>query len=152
MRYTFHTSSFGSWDTNFYALNTNDGSLKWSFEAGWGIETTPVSSYDLIFVGSHDNNMYALDIENGNLEWIVSCKAGIHSSPVVDDNYLLFGSDDGRLYVVNIETGEILKQFSPGNTIDDIINYLTTPILSDILINDGIIYTGILGDIYSLSL
>ncbi len=143
---------FGSWDTFVYAVNAETGNLKWKFETGWGVETTPIFDDGLVFVGSHDNNFYALHGNNGTMCWAFTCKSGIHSSPAVSDNYVIFGSDDGRLYCLNKLNGNLIWNFSPGYTIDDKINYLTTPIISDPIIDGETVFIGVNGNIYALSL
>ncbi|MCK5258868.1 MAG: PQQ-binding-like beta-propeller repeat protein, partial [Thermoplasmatales archaeon] len=143
---------FGSWDTFVYAVNTETGNLKWKFETGWGVETTPIVDDGLVFVGSHDNDFYALHGNNGTMCWAFTCKSGIHSSPAVSDNYVIFGSDDGRLYCLDKLNGNFIWNFSPGYTIDDKINYLTTPIISDPIIDGETVFIGVNGNIYALSL
>jgi len=143
---------FGSWDTFVYAVNAETGNLKWKFETGWGVETTPIVDDGLVFVGSHDNNFYALHGNNGTMCWAFTCKSGIHSSPAVSDNYVIFGSDDGRLYCLDKLNGNLIWNFSPGYTIDDKINYLTTPIISDPIIDGETVFIGVNGNIYALSL
>jgi outer membrane protein assembly factor BamB len=81
-----------------------------------------------------------------------TCKSGIHSSPAVSDNYVIFGSDDGRLYCLDKLNGNLIWNFSPGYTIDDKINYLTTPIISDPIIDGETVFIGVNGNIYALSL
>jgi outer membrane protein assembly factor BamB len=144
------TVFFGSWDTYFYAVDINSGNLKWKFETGWGVETIPVIYEDLIFLGSNDNNFYALNKNNGTLNWVFTCKSAIHSSPVVNELYVIFGCDDGRLYCLNKDTGVIHWNFSPGDTIDDEINYRTTAIISNPILNDNAVIIGVNGYIYAL--
>jgi len=143
---------FGSWDTFVYAVNAETGNLKWKFETGWGVETTPIVDDGLVFVGSHDNNFYALHKNNGTMCWAFTCKSGIHSSPAVSDNYVIFGSDDGRLYCLDKLNGNLIWNFSPGYTIDDKINYLTTPIISDPIVDGETVFMGANGNIYALSI
>ncbi|KYK29805.1 hypothetical protein AYK20_00280 [Thermoplasmatales archaeon SG8-52-1] len=141
----------GSWDGNLYALDSQTGNLKWTFNTGWGIVTTPALSKDLIFVASNDNNFYAINRENGNLEWNFNCKSAIHSNPIVYGDYVLFGSDDGRFYALKKIDGDIAWSFTPSYYIkDDALNYLTTPILSDPFVKDGIVYISAKGTIYAL--
>ncbi|KYK28562.1 hypothetical protein AYK20_07115 [Thermoplasmatales archaeon SG8-52-1] len=142
---------FGSWDGNLYALDSKEGDLKWIFNTGWGIVTTPAVSEDLIFVASNDNNFYAIDKNNGDLRWDFKCKSAIHSNPVVYGEYVFFGCDDGRFYALKKTNGDIAWSFTPGYYIkDDSLNYLTTPILSDPYIEDGVVYISAKGTIYAL--
>jgi outer membrane protein assembly factor BamB len=146
------TVYFGSWDSFVYALNSTSGNLNWKYETGWGVETTPIISDDLVFVGSHDNNFYALNKESGNIAWFFTCKAAIHSNPVVNGENVFFGCDDGRFYSLNKTSGLSTWFFAPGLTInDDIYNYLTTPIISSSVVDNGVVYIGAKGNIYALN-
>jgi outer membrane protein assembly factor BamB len=140
----------GSWDTFLYSINGKTGDVNWMFEAGWGFDSSPIANNDIIYVGSNDNNFYAIDKLNGDLLWIFSCKSGIHSSPIIYGNNIIFGSDDGRVYNLNKNTGDIIWYFAPGDTIDDKINYKTTPILSDFIIKSQTIFFGVNGIIYAI--
>jgi outer membrane protein assembly factor BamB len=144
------TVYFGSWDSYIYALNITNGDLNWKYETGWGVETTPIISDDLVFVGSHDSNFYALNKDSGNIIWFFTCKAAIHSNPVIYGESVFFGCDDGRFYALNKTSGFSTWIFAPGLTINnDIYNYLTTPILSNSVVNDGVVYIGAKGYIYA---
>ncbi len=147
-----NTVYFGSWDGNLYAIDTASGEEKWIYETGWGIDTTPAIEEDMVFFGSTDNNFYALDENTGELKWHFTCKAAIHSSPAVYGEYVFFGSDDGRFYALNKEDGDLEWSFTPGYSIkdDDVNNYITTPILSDPVVEDGVVYFGAKGTVYAL--
>ena len=56
------------WDHNLYALNP-DGSLKWQYPTGGGIDSSPAIGADgAIYVGSGDDNLYSLN-PDGSLKW-----------------------------------------------------------------------------------
>ncbi|MFH1101146.1 MAG: C45 family autoproteolytic acyltransferase/hydrolase [Methanobacteriota archaeon] len=144
---------FGSWDTRVYALNVSTGELLWSFETGWGIDTSPAIIGSTLIVGSEDNHIYALNKKNGTQEWIFPMNAGIHSVPGVLNETVFFASDDGCLYATNLSSGENRWVFSPQFTIDNITqNYQTTPIRSNILSDDGILYVAISGILYAIQI
>jgi outer membrane protein assembly factor BamB len=147
-----NTVYFGSWDGKLYALDATNGKEKWSYETGWGIDSTPDVSDETVFVGSLDNNFYALDVETGDLKWYYTCKSAIHSNPVAYGEYVFFGCDDGRFYALNQEDGTLAWSFTPGYYItdEDVNNYITTPILSSPYVEDGIVYFGAKGTIYTL--
>ena len=142
----------GSWDGNVYAIDPYSGDIKWTFKTGWGIDTTPVVSDGKVFVGSNDNNFYALDENNGDLVWFFTCKSAIHSSPAVYGEYVFFGSDDGRLYALNKMNGDLAWSFAPEYFIKDgdVNNYVTTPILSDPFIKDGVVYFSVKNNLYAM--
>jgi len=143
---------FGSWDGNIYALDKKNGDLKWKYETGWGVETTPYMTGDAVYAGSLDNNFYALDKKTGKHLWHFTCNAAIHSSPTVYGKYVFFGCDDGNFYALNKTTGQVGWVFSPDLTINnDVTNYLTTPITSDPVVENGIVYIDIGGITYALS-
>jgi outer membrane protein assembly factor BamB len=142
---------FCSWDNNIFALDSNKGSMGWVFEMGWGSDTIPVVSNDTIFVGGTDNNLYALKAKDGMLKWVFSCDAAIHSQHIAYGDHVYFGSDDGRFYAINKTNGKCVWNFSPNHIIkNDLLNYITTPVLSTPIAHNGIIYIGINGTIYAL--
>jgi len=105
-----------------------------------------------VFAASTDNNIYALDANNGNLSWFFSCNAAVHSSPVVYGEYVFFGCDDGRLYAINTTTGLSEWFFAPEYTIgNDVYNFVTTPFISDPVVDDSVLYVGLNGTIYALA-
>jgi len=143
---------FGSWDGNIYALDLSTGKLKWTFETGWGIDTTPVVSDGMVLLGANDNNFYALDEDNGEMTWYFTCKSAMHSSPVVYGEYVFFGCDDGRIYALNKTNGDLAWSYAPEYSIDngDVNNYITTPILSDPVVENRVVYISAKGNVYAL--
>jgi outer membrane protein assembly factor BamB len=143
---------FGSWDGYFYAVNAKDGNLIWKYQTGWGITTTPALGKDLVYIGALDNNIYALDKETGELAWFYTCRSAIHSNPLVYGDFVFFGCDDGRFYSLNKSNGEFAWSFTPGHSIveDSPNNYITTPILSNPIAEDGVVYISAKGMIYAL--
>jgi outer membrane protein assembly factor BamB len=146
------TVYIGSWDGNLYAVDIKKGNLKWNFKTGWGIDTTPAISNGRVFTGSTDNNFYCLDEKSGELLWYYTCKSAIHSSPVVFGKYVFFGSDDGRLYALDKISGEQAWNYAPEYFIsnDEVNNYITTPILSNPVIQNNVVYISANGNIYGL--
>ena len=141
----------GCWDTYMYALDGKDGTLKWRYKVGWGIDATPAVSDDTVFFGSMDNNFYALDKETGETQWVFTCQAGIHSSPTIYGEYVFFGSDDGRFYALNKTTGKPAWVFTPGYSLQgDVYNYVTTPVLSDPIVDNKTVFIGVKGHIFAL--
>jgi outer membrane protein assembly factor BamB len=106
----FGTDPYGAWgqtpiivDTNFWAVNP-DGSLKWAFETGDGVESSPAIGPDgTIYFGSYDSCFYAVT-DSGNkgvLKWKLHTNGPIDCSPAVDgDGIIYFGSRDSTLYAL----------------------------------------------------
>lgn len=105
---------FGSGDGAVYALNAASGALRWKFQTGNVVHTSPALSDGLVFVGSFDRNLYALDAQSGALQWkfttgddtTIYNQVGIASSPAVAHGTVYFGSRDSHLYALNAQTGE----------------------------------------------
>ncbi len=141
----------GSWDGNIYSIDFKTGDLKWKYQTGWAIDSTPEISDGLVFVGSLDNNFYAIDKKSGSLVWYFTCKSAIHSNPKAYGNNVFFGCDDGRLYALNKTNGYLEWSFSPGYAINyNANNYITTPIVSNPIVEDGIVYLNAKGKVYAL--
>ena len=66
---------FGCWDTHFYALNLNDGSLVWKWNNGKGnpklspASVWPVAANGKIFISAPDRYFTCLDAETGAEVW-----------------------------------------------------------------------------------
>lgn len=146
-----NTVYVGSWDGHIYAIDCKTGYIKWKYQTGWAIDSTPEVSENLVFVGSLDNNFYALDKETGSLIWHFTCKSAIHTNPITYGNNVFFGCDDGRFYAINKTNGELEWSFTPGYSINnDANNYITTPIVSNPIVEDGIVYFSTKGTVYAL--
>jgi len=143
------TVYLASWDNYVYAVDANTGSLRWKYEAGWGFDTSPVVSKDTVFVGSMDNTLYALETD-GAVRWKFTSQAAIQSSPVVYGDSVFFGSDDGHVYAVNQSSGNGVWIYAPRFTVDGVMNYVTTPIVSSLVVANGTVYIGANGTIYAL--
>ena len=97
-------------------------------------------------------NFYALDEQTGELEWFFTCNSAIHSNPVAYGEYVFFGCDDGRFYALSKANGDLAWYFAPGYVIadDNVNNYITTPILSNPFVEDGVVYFDAKGTVYAL--
>ncbi|MEW5896204.1 MAG: PQQ-binding-like beta-propeller repeat protein [Nanoarchaeota archaeon] len=128
-----------------YDTNQVNGAIKWTFETGDGIESSPAIGKDgTIYVGSHDSKIYAIN-PDGTLKW--SFKAGnplynekwkhwhgIVSSPSV--------SGDGTVYIA--APGDNFYALNPDGTekwrfpLKWSTEFWNSPVIGD----DGTIYIG----------
>ena len=115
---------FGSGDGNLYALSCADGSLKWRFQTGGIIHTSPVLSGNTLYFGSWDRFLYAVDSRTGELKWKFETKAdsanhlleGIQASPLVYNDRVYFGARDGHFYALDAVTGKLVWTYSANNS------------------------------------
>lgn len=90
-----------------YAINSVDGSQKWSFTTGAQVRSSPVQIGGNVLVGSDDRNFYSVDSATGLLRWKVQTGDAIQSSPVVFNQNVYFGSYDSKFYCVDIIDGQV---------------------------------------------
>src|SRR2546426_6046260 len=87
--------------------------LRWKFQTGGGITSSPAVAYGRIYVGSNDGNLYALNLE-GVLLWKFSTPSPIRTTPAVGSDGTIYvgsclrcpnpdplGDPEGVLYAIN---------------------------------------------------
>ncbi len=140
------------WDGKLYSIYLKNGSLNWSFKSGWGVDTTPYAKDGIVYIGSMDGAVYALNEKNGKMLWEFTTNGAIDSSPIVYGEYVFFGSDDGRFYAVNKSNGICKWSFTPRYFIENgsIYNYVTTPIHSSPVVENGTVFVSATSSVYAL--
>ena len=93
----------GLWDTK--GLRTAP-SLKWKFQTGGPVESSPVVVNNTVYVGSGDKCVYAIDATSGKLRWKFQTGGEVISSPAIANGIVYIGSADSALYALNARTGE----------------------------------------------
>jgi len=101
---------FGAYDGKVYAINSGDGSQKWSFATGALVQSSPAIGADgTVFIGSYDNNIYALN-PDGSMKWSFNTGDGVYSSPAIGaDGTIYVGSRGGRVYALNSSCGGLAE-------------------------------------------
>ena len=103
----------GTYDNHLNALNL-DGSLKWSYETGGSVSSSPALGSDCtIYVGSNDNYLYALN-QDGSLKWSYETGGYVRSSPAIGNNGTIYiGSKDNNLYAFNGNSSGLAETLWP---------------------------------------
>jgi outer membrane protein assembly factor BamB len=101
----------GSIDNAVYALEGRSGDVRWKFETGGQVWSSPSFNGNEIFIGSDDGFLYCLDID-GKLLWKTRLNGKVRSSsPCLsfDEEYqlLFIGTYNGGLFCLNQSTGKI---------------------------------------------
>jgi outer membrane protein assembly factor BamB len=116
------TVYFGSDNGQIYAVETTDGTERWSTSLGqWPpVRSSPTVVDGTVYVGCGDRDgkdLYALNAEDGSIQWGVNIGRGTDSSPTVIEDTLYIGNTDQHIYAVNTDDGSVLWSFKTNNTI-----------------------------------
>jgi len=86
-------------------LDATDGSVRWRFRTGRGINASPAVVGNTAYVGSDDQYVYALAADTGAVEWAVPTDGMVRASPAVGDGAVYVGTMDGSLYAFDRANG-----------------------------------------------
>jgi len=114
----------GSTDQNLYAINADDGSMKWKFvtiNGVHGFSSSPVLSKDgeVVYATSTNGNLYAVNAQSGSKIWSSAIGDGgdvvyspfFSSSGPSAGNILYFRDWNGKLYALDPSTGSKIWTF-----------------------------------------
>jgi outer membrane protein assembly factor BamB len=119
------TVYFGCTDGYFYALNPEDGTLKWKFVNDDGdlldncFNAVPSIGPDgTIYAGSKDQNLYALTPE-GEMKWSFSMNSTVEATPSIGPDGTIYAggyapSQEKYLYALDPTDGSLLWKFETG--------------------------------------
>ena len=88
-------------------LFAGQGGVKWRYQTGDAVRSTPAVTTTRVFVGSGDGNLYALERANGRLVWKFAAGGPIHSSPAVTNGLVIAATLHGRFFAVDEQTGRL---------------------------------------------
>jgi outer membrane protein assembly factor BamB len=97
----------GSDDGHLYALDSEDGSIKWRFPSSGSIgavRSTPAIGFSgVVYFGSNDGKIYAVNPNTGAQLWSYLIQAGtpVHSPVVGEAGYVYVGADNNKFYGFN---------------------------------------------------
>jgi outer membrane protein assembly factor BamB len=88
--------------------------VKWTFQAGGPIETTPILAYGMVFVGG-GGVLHAIDAVTGQERWKLQI-GGILKTPAIADGVVYVGA--GALYAIDALTGQELWSYRDAGEIE----------------------------------
>jgi eukaryotic-like serine/threonine-protein kinase len=134
----------GSYDTNIWGFNMEDGTLLWKKPSDGGIASSPVidTEHKLILSGSEDYTYTARDMRDGRLTWTYTTGDKIRGTGRIAHGHVFFGSDDGKLYALIASNGRFLWEYETASPIR------STPFVT----NDRIIFGNEAGEVIALEL
>ena len=90
----------GSNEGYLYALDSNDGSLRWRFRTGGEVQSTEVLDHGVLYFASNDEQVYAVDSVSGREIWKFDAGDHIMAQPIGYEDTVYVGSNDNRLYTL----------------------------------------------------
>jgi outer membrane protein assembly factor BamB len=109
----------GTDDGRLLALGREDGHLRWSYDAGAGVPSSPAVAGGVVYVESRDGAIHAVSATTGRRIWRVSTGPDLpypwghesgeryFSSPAVAGGLMIVGAGDGDVYALTPATGAI---------------------------------------------
>ncbi len=79
--------------------------VKWKFQTGERIVSSPVHADGVIYFGGDDGNVYAVDAADGHQLWKRRTGGPVPSTPAIAGRTLYVGSYDGKFYALDARTG-----------------------------------------------
>ncbi len=82
------------------------GGVKWVFNTGGPIVTSPAIADGVIYIASLSGHLFAIDQQTGKEKWKFKSSMPIASSPSIVDGILYFVSSGGALVALDVATGQ----------------------------------------------
>ena len=142
----------GSDDGVFYAIDPQDGKIRWSYRGKGSVESRPEVGPALLYFTSAANRVVALEAATGKRRWQYDREApeGFsihgHAGPRLGGDVVYTGFDDGYLVALGAETGELRWARSLAAASDQFVDVDSTPVLHD----DLVIAASYSGGLYAL--
>lgn len=114
-----NTVYFGAQDKKVYALNSDNGAVKWNYTTQDKVESSPMAYGGMCIIGGSDYNVYCLDLIDGTLRWTYHTLERVISSPTVHptSNTIIVGSYDFNLYGIDHVSGSLKWKYPSGSLI-----------------------------------
>ncbi|ACV11817.1 Pyrrolo-quinoline quinone [Halorhabdus utahensis DSM 12940] len=87
-----------------YAIDTTDGTVRWSVAYGGSPGSTPTVSNDSVYVGGADGTLSAVNANDGSVSWSETTTGAIGVKPVVSGGITLITTDSGAVSLFDATT------------------------------------------------
>ena len=135
----------GTTNGNFYALNTANGAMLWTYNLNDTIKSSAVldPNDNIVFVGSDSGNFTALDMRDGTLKWFVNTGNVESTAALMGDN-IVVTSNTGTVYVLNKYSDKEVWSYMPWYYL------FNSPLTSPIVYGDDILAGDNNGNMYAM--
>ncbi len=99
------------------AVSDEHVTLRWRFDTGDEVRSTPALSGKTLYIGSYDGNLYALNAGKGTLAWKFATDAGICGTPLPHGDLVIFGSEDHTVYAIDTKDKRVRWRFATGGPV-----------------------------------
>jgi outer membrane protein assembly factor BamB len=82
------------------AVDIINRTIRWEFETGGIVRSSPVIVGSAVIFGSEDGSLYALDSATGEKLWDFPTGGKVVSSPTFSNGVVYVTSHDGNLYAI----------------------------------------------------
>ena len=93
-------------DGHVWVLDRRNGRLRWRFNVGAPIESSPLIRYGVDYFGSWNGTVYALDLRRRRLRWTYRSGYKITASAAISGRTLYIGDYGARLLALSARTGQ----------------------------------------------
>ncbi len=113
--------------------------VKWQFQTGGRIASSPVVANGVVYIGSSDGSLYAMNAATGKEVWRFKTGGAVNSTPCISEGTLYVLSADGLCYALDAATGKLRWRFETGGekVYDTWDYYLSSPV-----VHNGAVYFG----------
>ncbi|MCH7998950.1 MAG: PQQ-binding-like beta-propeller repeat protein, partial [Chloroflexi bacterium] len=98
------TVYLGGYNGDVYALNLDDGSVLWSFDADGPIIAGLAAGETAVYVATDKGIVYALSLEDGSERQRFDAGSGVWGTPLLAEGVVYVASVNGELYALDAET------------------------------------------------
>jgi outer membrane protein assembly factor BamB len=100
-----NTIYVGAWNGRLYAVATDSGRLRWSFQASDDIKGSAAQAGDLIVFGDYSGNVYGVRASDGTQAWKTKAGRRFYGGPGIADDIAVIGDVGGAVVALQASTG-----------------------------------------------
>lgn len=115
---------YGSWDTNIYSIDANNGSTIWKWKGNKSFYYSSaacqlITDGKYLYFASPDKLVHAVDLRLGTTKWEKDNYNAWESIGISNDNKALYiKSGEDKLYVISPQNGNLIKTVNIGFGLD----------------------------------
>jgi outer membrane protein assembly factor BamB len=119
-RFDVHGTGANPYENVLSPNNVRSLQLKWIYNTGSSVFSSPALANGVVYIGSDDSNIYALDADTGAKLWSYATGGEADTSPAVENGIVYAGGGDygtgtNTVYAVDASTGVLLWTYVTGN-------------------------------------